>query len=133
MFCLKGHIFNVYHINSNLAFVYLYFFQYFRSLFACHCFIPYLLLHSLFVFPVQTQMQSIRSVHYHGLHDAFTTIVHKEGVRRLLRGMSAMVLGAGPAHAMYFACYEKTKQIFTVKINGHKFQNSSLANGRFTY
>uniref|UniRef100_H2ZH07 Mitoferrin-1 n=1 Tax=Ciona savignyi TaxID=51511 RepID=H2ZH07_CIOSA len=78
---------------------------------------------------VKTQMQSIRTVHYSGLRDAFFTITKREGAARLLRGMSAMVVGAGPAHAMYFACYEKVKHHLTLKINGKKFKNSSIANG----
>nr|CAB3266181.1 mitoferrin-1 [Phallusia mammillata] len=78
---------------------------------------------------IKTQMQSIRSVYYSGLRDAFVTISQREGARRLLRGMSAMVIGAGPAHAMYFACYEKTKHTLTLKINGRKWKNSSIANG----
>ncbi|CAK8675608.1 unnamed protein product [Clavelina lepadiformis] len=78
---------------------------------------------------VKTQMQSIQTVHYRGLRDAFVTIVEREGARRLLRGMSAMVIGAGPAHAMYFACYEKIKHNLTLKINGKKWKNSSIANG----
>ena len=74
-------------------------------------------------------MQSIKTVHYHGLKDAFVTIQKREGARRLLRGMSAMVVGAGPAHAMYFACYEKMKHTLTLKMNGKKLKNSSIANG----
>ena len=74
-------------------------------------------------------MQSIKFVHYDGIKDAFKTILQKEGPRRLLRGMNAMVLGAGPAHAMYFACYEKIKHNLTLRINGKKWKNSSIANG----
>ena len=84
------------------------------------------------IFVLQTQMQSIKTVHYDGLKDAFVTIMHKEGPRRLLRGMSAMVLGAGPAHAMYFSCYEKVKHKLTVKMTG-KSSNSSAANGMYFF
>lgn len=36
-------------------------------------------------------------------------MVKKEGLLRPVRGMSAVVLGAGPAHACYFATYEHCK------------------------
>ena len=37
-------------------------------------------------------------------------IVRYEGAKRTFRGISAVVAGAGPAHAMYFACYEWIKK-----------------------
>ncbi|XP_039264451.1 mitoferrin-1-like [Styela clava] len=78
---------------------------------------------------VKTQMQSIEKVRYNSVYNALSTIYMKEGYRRLLRGMSAMVFGAGPAHAMYFACYEKVKHHTTIYLNGKNKKNSSLANG----
>jgi len=36
-------------------------------------------------------------------------MMQTEGFFRPVRGMSAVVLGAGPAHALYFSCYEKIK------------------------
>ena len=38
------------------------------------------------------------------------TIVQEEGLLRPWKGMSAMALGAGPAHAMYFTCLEVGKE-----------------------
>lgn len=38
-----------------------------------------------------------------------TQIASKEGVLNLWRGMSSVVVGAGPAHAVYFATYEAVK------------------------
>ena len=38
------------------------------------------------------------------------TIVQEEGALRPWKGMSAMALGAGPAHAMYFSCLEIGKE-----------------------
>lgn len=78
---------------------------------------------------VKTRMQSIETIRYRGLYNALSTIIAKEGYRRLLRGMSAMVSGAGPAHAMYFTCYEKIKHHTTLYLNDGKKKNSSLANG----
>lgn len=41
------------------------------------------------------------------------TMMREEGALRPLRGMGAMVAGAGPAHALYFAAYERLKVAFT--------------------
>lgn len=40
-------------------------------------------------------------------------MMRDEGALRPLRGMGAMVAGAGPAHAFYFAAYERLKVEFT--------------------
>ena len=37
------------------------------------------------------------------------TITKVEGFRTLWRGVSSAVVGAGPAHAVYFATYESVK------------------------
>ena len=34
------------------------------------------------------------------------TMIREEGILRPWRGMYAMAVGAGPAHAMYFSCLE---------------------------
>ena len=44
-----------------------------------------------------------------GVGEVLTRMVRQEGVFRPIRGMSAMVVGAGPAHALYFSCYEFIK------------------------
>ena len=36
-------------------------------------------------------------------------MIRQEGLLRPFRGISAMVAGAGPAHALYFSCYEYLK------------------------
>ncbi|KAJ2759746.1 Fe(2+) transporter [Coemansia nantahalensis] len=46
-------------------------------------------------------------------------------MRTLWRGVTSVVLGAGPAHAVYFATYEQTKKILTM--DGQ--QQSALAAG----
>jgi len=40
-------------------------------------------------------------------------IVREEGVIRLVSGVQTMGLAAGPAHALYFACYEQLKHDLT--------------------
>ena len=37
-------------------------------------------------------------------------MVRKEGYGSLFRGMNVVVVGAGPAHALYFSAYEKSKR-----------------------
>ena len=50
---------------------------------------------------------------YRNMADASTKIIRYEGLRNTVRGMNAVVGGAGPAHAMYFACYEKMKKVLS--------------------
>ncbi len=50
---------------------------------------------------------------YRNVTDAFSKIIKHEGVRKTVRGINAVVAGAGPAHAMYFACYEKMKKVLS--------------------
>ncbi|XP_042463173.1 mitoferrin-like isoform X2 [Zingiber officinale] len=44
------------------------------------------------------------------LRQALRTILAAEGTRGLYRGLGAMSLGAGPAHAVYFSVYELSKE-----------------------
>ncbi|TNM90143.1 hypothetical protein fugu_004377, partial [Takifugu bimaculatus] len=59
---------------------------------------------------VKTRMQSFQpdpNAQYRGVYEALKRIVQTEGIFRPLRGLNVTMLGAGPAHALYFACYEK--------------------------
>ncbi|XP_052752884.1 mitoferrin-like isoform X2 [Galleria mellonella] len=58
---------------------------------------------------VKTRMQSLRTAHNGTIAETFRHMVQREGLLRPIRGMSAVVLGAGPAHACYFATYEHIK------------------------
>lgn len=58
---------------------------------------------------------------YRSITDALYKIVRYEGVRNTIRGASAVVGGAGPAHALYFACYEKMKKIISGGQQGNHF------------
>uniref|UniRef100_UPI00398EB9B5 mitoferrin-1-like n=1 Tax=Pristiophorus japonicus TaxID=55135 RepID=UPI00398EB9B5 len=88
--------------------------------------------HSL-MFPidsVKTRMQNLQPdprAQYKNVFDGLQKIVHNEGFWRPLRGLNAMVIGAGPAHALYFACYERMKRTLSDAINHGG--NSHLANG----
>ncbi|XP_074598425.1 mitoferrin-1-like isoform X2 [Brevipalpus obovatus] len=65
---------------------------------------------------VKTRMQSLYpggGVVYRTVPGALYKIIKNEGFKRPFRGISLMVGGAGPAHALYFSCYEKMKRVFS--------------------
>ncbi|XP_019322471.2 mitoferrin-1 isoform X1 [Panthera pardus] len=79
---------------------------------------------------VKTRMQSLNpdpKAQYTSVYGALKKIIRTEGFWRPLRGLNVMVMGAGPAHAMYFACYENMKR--TLNAAFHHQGNSHLANG----
>ncbi|XP_065152115.1 mitoferrin-2 isoform X2 [Paramisgurnus dabryanus] len=79
---------------------------------------------------VKTRMQSLQpdpAARYRNVMDALWRIVRTEGIWRPIRGLNATAVGAGPAHALYFACYERLKKVLSDII--HPGANSHLANG----
>ena len=48
---------------------------------------------------------------YTGIGNAFTRISSTEGARALWRGVSSVIMGAGPAHAVHFGTYEAIKEL----------------------
>jgi len=44
------------------------------------------------------------------MFNVMRTMIREEGLLRPIKGMNAMALGAGPAHAMYFTALEKVKE-----------------------
>lgn len=75
-------------------------------------------------------MQSLHpepGARYRNVMDALRQIVRTEGVWRPIRGVNVLAVGAGPAHALYFACYEKIK--FSLSSAIHPGANSHFANG----
>ncbi|XP_068177938.1 mitoferrin-2-like [Antennarius striatus] len=79
---------------------------------------------------VKTRMQSLHpepGARYRNVMDALRRIVQTEGVWRPIRGVNVLAVGAGPAHALYFACYEKIK--FSLSDAIHPGANSHFANG----
>ncbi|XP_015284623.1 PREDICTED: mitoferrin-1-like isoform X1 [Gekko japonicus] len=79
---------------------------------------------------VKTRMQSLQpdpKAQYNSVFEALKKIIHTEGFWRPLRGINVTMVGAGPAHALYFACYEKLKKTLSDII--HDGGNSHLANG----
>ncbi|XP_036341756.1 mitoferrin-like [Rhagoletis pomonella] len=70
---------------------------------------------------VKTRMQSLSPVtSKYDISTTFKNMIKKEGIMRPIRGVSAVVAGAGPAHALYFGSYEMTKELLTkVTTNNH--------------
>ncbi|GAB6024533.1 hypothetical protein CHUAL_009686 [Chamberlinius hualienensis] len=56
---------------------------------------------------------------YKTIPEALYKMVRYEGLYRPLRGMAAVVGGAGPAHALYFSSYEKLKKVLSSSRPGH--------------
>ncbi|KAK3019335.1 hypothetical protein RJ639_003866 [Escallonia herrerae] len=70
------------------------------------------------MFPVdliKTRMQALGScpMKTAGVRQAVGSILRSEGPAGLYRGIGAMGLGAGPAHAVYFSVYEVCKKAFS--------------------
>eukprot|EP00914_Ancora_sagittata_P010549 GHVO01020456.1.p1 GENE.GHVO01020456.1~~GHVO01020456.1.p1 ORF type:complete len:314 (-),score=23.27 GHVO01020456.1:585-1526(-) len=62
---------------------------------------------------IKTRMQCLvpdPRANYRNVVDAMYRIVRYEGIANSFRGINAMAYGAGPAHALYFACYEYMKK-----------------------
>ncbi|CAJ1068583.1 mitoferrin-1 isoform X1 [Xyrichtys novacula] len=79
---------------------------------------------------VKTRMQCLQpdpNAQYRSVYEALKRIVRTEGVFRPLRGLNITMMGAGPAHALYFACYERVKRSLSDVIQSGG--NSHLANG----
>jgi solute carrier family 25 iron transporter 28/37 len=47
------------------------------------------------------------------------SMMRREGWLRPLRGVNAVATGSAPAHALYFAVYEKLKELLTGNTSGH--------------
>lgn len=61
---------------------------------------------------IKTRMQILNptpNAAYSGIIQGGYRIVTGEGIFKLWRGMSSVITGAGPAHAVYFATYEAVK------------------------
>lgn len=71
---------------------------------------------------LKTRMQVVNptpAAIYTGIGNAISTISRVEGYMSLWRGLSSVVVGAGPAHAVYFATYEVVKQAMGGNASGH--------------
>ncbi|KAF8552397.1 mitochondrial carrier [Imleria badia] len=69
---------------------------------------------------------------YTGIGNAFTRISSTEGIRALWRGVSSVILGAGPAHAVHFGTYEAVKELVGGNNAGNQWLATSLAGASAT-
>ncbi|KAK7030635.1 hypothetical protein R3P38DRAFT_3394049 [Favolaschia claudopus] len=69
---------------------------------------------------------------YTGVGQAFTRISSTEGMRALWRGVSSVVLGAGPAHAVHFGVLEAVKELAGGNRGGSQWVATSLAGASAT-
>ncbi|XP_028661874.1 mitoferrin-1 [Erpetoichthys calabaricus] len=79
---------------------------------------------------VKTRMQSLQpdpKARYQSVYQGLSRIIRTEGIMRPMRGIGITMAGAGPAHALYFAGYEKLKWKLSNII--HPGSNSHIANG----
>ena len=70
---------------------------------------------------------------YTGIGNAFTRISSTEGVRALWRGVSSVIIGAGPAHAVHFGTYEAVKELTGGNKGGGAHQWFSARESAFIY
>lgn len=77
---------------------------------------------------VRTRMQSIRpQIAHKSFWNTVTQLVKTERFKTF-RGMSVVITGAGPAHALYFSCYENLKQTILGNDN-HTSSQRAIAHG----
>jgi len=79
---------------------------------------------------LKTRMQVLSAspaATYTGMGQAFSRISSAEGARALWRGVASVIMGAGPAHAVYFGTYESVKEATGGNNEGHQF----LSTGEF--
>lgn len=63
---------------------------------------------------VKTRMQSLSPVSAgFNISATFLNMIKNEGIFRPIRGVTAVVAGAGPAHALYFGSYEMSKELLS--------------------
>ncbi|PFH46876.1 hypothetical protein AMATHDRAFT_77463 [Amanita thiersii Skay4041] len=69
---------------------------------------------------------------YSGVGNAFARISSTEGIRALWRGVSSVVVGAGPAHAVHFGTLEAVKELAGGNEAGNQWVATSVAGASAT-
>jgi len=78
------------------------------------------------MYPVDTIKTRMQALSHPGqqlhssLRRAFQASLHREGILGLYKGVTAVAVGAGPSHALYFASYEAAKQLYGGNEPGHQ-------------
>ncbi|RZF34408.1 hypothetical protein LSTR_LSTR014595 [Laodelphax striatellus] len=90
---------------------------------------------------MQSLTPSTTNAPYRGIAEALHRMVVHEGFLRPVRGIGAVVVSAGPAHALYFSCYEYLKESLSHRMNSHLahdplnpfFRSNGLPASRYLY
>lgn len=61
---------------------------------------------------------------YTSIFNALQRITSLEGAKTLWRGVNSVILGAGPAHALYFGTYEVVKDMTGGNRQGHQWAST---------
>ncbi|GJQ08610.1 hypothetical protein GpartN1_g401.t1 [Galdieria partita] len=81
-------------------------------------FLADLAVHPLDTLKARFQFQHGAQVKYHGIINAFVTVVKEEGVRKgLYAGVGAVLVGSIPSNALTFAVYSSTKRALQTRGN----------------
>lgn len=67
-----------------------------------------------------------------GIRETFQQMVQQESIKRPFKGIGAVVIGAGPSHALYFSCYEYLKETLVQKSATAKYHTLIYGNKKFT-
>lgn len=85
---------------------------------------------------IKTRAQALahpgQQLHRAALMHALKAAFRHEGWMGLYRGFGAMVGGAGPAHALYFASYEAAKKLYGADRPGHQVLTTGAAGATAT-
>jgi hypothetical protein len=69
---------------------------------------------------------------YTSMTDALARISSVEGIRGLWKGIASVILGAGPAHALYFGTYEMVKEFTGGNSQGFQLLSTGFAGASAT-
>lgn len=69
---------------------------------------------------------------YSGMTEALARISSAEGFRGLWKGIASVILGAGPAHALYFGTYEVVKEYTGGNRGGLQLASTGIAGASAT-
>lgn len=81
---------------------------------------------------IKTRVQVERGIHSRGILQMIKHITKTEGIRSLWRGLPTIIVGAGPAHALYFGTYEFSKHRLGGNAAGHHPIISSISGASAT-
>lgn len=77
---------------------------------------------------IKTRMQTLRINSSDGIISSFSKITLNEGTFALWRGVSSVILGAGPAHAIYYLVFESTKTTLCNNLLAENIRRRQLFN-----